>query len=124
MAEALVNYYLSTEWHAFSAGIVPAGYVHPLAIKVLQELGIEHHGCSKSVDNYLGKEFDRVITVCAGASCNCPVWLGKGLKEHVGFTDPTQVLGSLELRIHAFRNVRDEMLQKIVEHLRFSAYCA
>ncbi len=118
MAEALVNYFLKDEWHAYSAGIVPAGYVHPLAIKVLQELGVEHHGYSKSVDDYIGKEFDRVITMCTGASLNCPVWLGKGLKEHIGFYDPTQMVGSLELRIQAFRNVRDEMLQKIVDHLR------
>ncbi len=63
IAEALVNYYLTDNWQAYSAGIVPAGYVHPLALQVLQEIGIHHNGISKNVNEYFGRDFDRVITV-------------------------------------------------------------
>lgn len=119
MAEALVNHFLAESWQAYSAGIVPAGFVHPLAIRALQEIGIEHIGRSKSVDEFIGGSFDLVVTVCSGAELNCPVWLGSGQKEHIGFLDPAQVIGSEEVQLRAFRKVRDEMLQRIVHSLRF-----
>jgi len=78
MAEALVNTRLADRWEAFSAGSRPVGYVHPLALKALSELGIDHHGRSKSMDEFLGQSFDVVVTLCDQADAECPVWLGKG----------------------------------------------
>ena len=73
-----VNARLSAEWHAVSAGTQPAGYVHPLAIRALAEIGIEHHGESKHVDQFRTTPFDLVVTVCDSAAEECPVWRVKG----------------------------------------------
>ncbi len=64
LAEAIVNARLSDEWTAVSAGTHPTGYVHPKAIQALSEIGIDHHGESKSVDQFRGMSFDLVVTVC------------------------------------------------------------
>ena len=120
MAEAMVNYYLADRWQAFSAGVVPAGFVHPMAIKVLAELGIDHKGVSKGVEQFIGHKFDWVITLCSEAEHNCPVWLGEGKKQHIGFSDPAQVTGTEQEKVEAFRKVRDEMLIRIVEYLKIS----
>jgi arsenate reductase (thioredoxin) len=63
IAEALVNHDLGQSWQAVSTGTQPTGYVHPLTIKVLQEIGIARNGRSKSVDEFLNQTFDLVITV-------------------------------------------------------------
>ena len=94
MAEAVVNHFIGDQWQAFSAGTQPAGYVHPLALQALAEIGIQHAGESKSVDRFRGENFDAVITVCDDAAENCPVWLGKGKRVHIGFPDPAKVEGS------------------------------
>jgi arsenate reductase len=120
IAEALMNHYLPDQWHAFSAGIAPAGYVHPMAIQVLEELGINHQGTSKWVEQFIGQKFDRVITLCGGAENNCPAWLGEGKKEHIGFVDPAQIPGKDEEKLAGFREVRDEMLVSIVDYLKKS----
>jgi arsenate reductase len=78
LAEAIVNARLSAEWHAVSAGTQPAGYVHPLAIRALAEIGLEHQGRSKSVDEFRNAPLDLVVTVCDSAAEECPVWLGQG----------------------------------------------
>jgi arsenate reductase len=113
IAEALVNARLAEQWEAFSAGTQPAGYVHPKALAVLAEIGIQHTGHSKNVSEFRGRDFDLVVTVCDDAAENCPVWLGKGKKVHLGFPDPAKVIGSDEEALAAFRSVRDDMLQKI-----------
>jgi arsenate reductase (thioredoxin) len=118
LAEALVNHDLGETWLAFSAGTRPAGYVHPLALQVLQEIGIEHQGTSKSVEEFQGQAFDAVITVCDDAAENCPVWLGKGLRTHIGFPDPAKVSGSEEERLAAFRQVREDIRSRVVGFLR------
>ena len=64
LAEAIVNYRLEGTWQAFSAGTKPAGYVHPLALQALGEMGIQHNGRSKSVEELRGMDFDLVVTVC------------------------------------------------------------
>lgn len=76
MGEALVNERLGDEWRAFSAGTDPAGYVHPNAIQVLGEIGIQHQGRSKRIDELPEKDFDLVITVCDDVAENCPLRLG------------------------------------------------
>ena len=114
MAEGLVNHYLGDEWKAHSAGTNPAGYVHPLAVQAMSELDIDiscHR--SKSTDELRGTELDTVVTVCDDAAENCPVWLGKGRKAHIGFEDPALATGSYDKRLAIFRRVRDEIRREI-----------
>lgn len=118
MAEAIVNARLSDNWRAFSAGTQPSGYVHPKAIQVLDEIGITHSGESKSTDQFRGMDFDVVVTVCDDAAENCPVWLGKGKRVHLGFTDPAKATGTDDERLAVFRSVRDAITQKVPELLR------
>ena len=118
MAEGLVNYYLGDEWDAYSAGTDPAGYVHPLAVRAMSELNIDI-SCqrSKSTDEFREYEFDSVVTVCDDAAENCPVWLGSGLKVHIGFEDPARATGSDEERLAVFRRVRDEIRREMTKLL-------
>ncbi len=112
MAEAIVNARLSEHWQAFSAGTKPAGYVHPKALQALAEIGIQHSGRSKHLDEFRDESFDLVVTVCDSAAEECPVWLGKGKKIHQPYEDPAKT----EL-IENYRTVRDllvEDLPKIV----------
>jgi arsenate reductase len=117
MAEAIVNARYGDQWEAFSAGTQPAGYVHQKAIAVLGEIGIAHEGVSKNTDQFKGIDFDLVVTVCDDAAENCPVWLGKGKRVHMGFPDPAKAEGSEEEIRAAFRAVRDDMLQKFTSLL-------
>jgi arsenate reductase len=121
MAEAIVNTRLSDGWRAFSAGTEPAGYVHPKAIQVLDEIGITHSGESKSTDQFRDKEFDLVVTVCDDAAENCPVWLGKGKRVHLSFPDPAKAEGTDEEQLAVFRSVRDAIAHKIPELLQSAA---
>jgi len=112
MAEAIVNSRLGEKWNAISAGTRPAGLVHPLAIEVLREIGIEHSGVYKSVDSFYETGFDLVITVCDSAADECPVWLGKGNRVHHSFPDPAKT-GLID----DFRSVRDAILLEIPQIL-------
>ncbi len=113
MAEAIVNARLGDAWEAYSAGIHPAGFVHPKAIAALAEIGIQHTGRSKLADEFRSMEFDLVVTVCDSAAEECPVWLGKGKKVHHSFRDPAKATGMDEEIMAAFRSVRDEMMAVI-----------
>ena len=117
MAEAIVNSRMADRWEAFSAGSHPAGHVHPLALKVLSEIGIDHHGKSKSLDEFLGQPFDVVITLCGQEDDECPVWLGKGKKIHNPFPDPAKVNGSEAEKMAAFREVRDGIATELARLL-------
>jgi arsenate reductase len=117
IAEAIVNAQGGGKWQAYSAGTHPAGYVHPLALQVLREIGIEHQGYSKSVEALREMPFDLVVTVCDSAAEECPVWLGPGKRLHLGFPDPAKVTGSDETILAAFRSLRDDMLAKIPKQL-------
>lgn len=117
MAEALVNRFLGDTWHAVSAGMQPSGYVHPLALHALAEIGIQHTGRSKSTEEFRGRAFDLVVTVCDDASENCPVWLDPGKRVHIGFSDPAKAEGSLEEKLAAFRLVRDQIRAKVLDYL-------
>jgi arsenate reductase len=118
MAEGLVNHYLGDRWEAFSAGTRPSGHVHPLAVRAMDELGIDissHH--SKSVDDYRDVAFGRAVTVCDHAARNCPAWLGQGIVTHIGFPDPAAAEGSEEERMAVFRHVRDGLRGKALDYL-------
>jgi arsenate reductase (thioredoxin) len=113
MAEALVNARLGDRWQAFSAGTRPTGEVHPLAIRVLSELGIQHQGQSKSTEAFRGRAFDLVVTVCDDAAEDCPVWLGQGRKAHLSFKDPAKATGTPEQILAEFRSVLDQIAGQV-----------
>ncbi len=113
LAEAIVNARMGGYWQAFSAGTKPAGYVHPNALRALEEIGIHHTGRSKSVEEFKGQPFDVVVTVCDSAAEDCPVWFGQGKRVHLGFPDPARATGSDEEVMAAFRIVRDDIAQRI-----------
>jgi arsenate reductase len=119
MAEGLVNHLLGDEWEAYSAGTRPAGYVHPLAVRAMAEIGIDISGQrSKGVDEFREASFDRVITVCDRAARNCPAWLGEGRVTHVGFPDPAAAAGSEQERLEVFRQVREGIREQVLSYLR------
>jgi len=118
LAEAIVNARLGDEWEAVSAGTKPAGYVHPNALRVLHEIGIEHEGRSKHADEFRTMPFDLVVTVCDSAAEECPVWLGQGKRVHLGFPDPAKATGTDDEVMAVFRAVRDDIAQKIPALLR------
>lgn len=113
MAEAIINARMGAEWQAVSAGTKPAGYVHPKALTVLAEIGIQHEGRSKLADEFKGLDFDLVVTVCDSAAEECPVWLGKGKKVHHSFPDP-----ALTDDLNDFRSVRDDIEKVMLELLK------
>ncbi|KAF0106660.1 MAG: arsenate reductase [Anaerolineaceae bacterium] len=112
MAEAIVNARLGETWEAVSAGTKPAGYVHPKALAALAEIGIQHTGRSKGVDEFRDAAFDLVVTVCDSAAEECPVWLGKGKRLHRGFSDPARTDN-----MDDFRKVRDDIEREITDLL-------
>jgi arsenate reductase len=114
MAEGLTNARLGEQWQAFSAGTQPSGYVHPLAIQALKEIGVPHQGFSKSVDQFRNEIFDLVITLCDDADQNCPVWLGKGKRLHIGFPDPAEVQGTEAEKMTSFRGVLEDIKARIL----------
>jgi len=118
MAEGLVNQFMGDRWEAFSAGTRPSGYVHPLAIKAMEELDIDiSDQRSKSVDEFRGEAFEVVITVCDDAAENCPLWLGSGNIRHIGFPDPADASGSEAERLAVFRQVRDGLHRDVSRYL-------
>ncbi len=118
MAEAIVNARLGDQWQAMSAGTKPTGYVHPKVIQALREIGIQHEGRSKSVDEFRDARFDVVVTVCDSAAEECPVWIGKGKRTHHSFPDPAKADGPEEEVMDAFRTVRDAIAVDIPELLK------
>jgi arsenate reductase len=118
MAEAIVNTRMGEKWQAFSAGSRPAGAVHPLAIKVLSEIGIDHQGKPKSLNEFTGQSFNMVITLCEDSDDNCPIWLGKGRQLHHPFPDPVKATGSQEEVLQTFRQVRDGIIILVTSLLR------
>ncbi len=113
IAEAIVNGRMGDEWEAVSAGTKPAGYVHPKAVEVLREIGIQHEGRSKPADEFRDVAFDLVVTVCDSAAEECPVWLGKGKRLHHDFPDPGKTNN-----IDDFRKVRDDIGREIPKLLK------
>lgn len=113
MAEAIANARLGERWQAFSAGTKPAGYVHPRALQVLEEIGIHHQGRSKHVDELRQMDFDLVVTVCDSAAEECPLWLGPGVRVHHSFPDPAKASGTDDDVLAVFRRVRDDIAREI-----------
>jgi len=102
-----------------SAGSHPAGYVNPLAIQVMKEIGIDisgHH--SKHMNKFLQQPIETVITVCGNADQACPMFPGQVNRYHWGFEDPAHSTGTDEEKLAVFRRVRDEIKRV------FEAYAA
>ncbi len=118
MAEALWKSLGGDQWHAESAGSHPSGFVHPLAIRAMQEIDIDiSTRRSKSVDEFQDRTFDLVITVCDNAKDFCPSFSGARQILHWPFEDPADAAGSEEERMQIFRRVRDEIREQIVRYL-------
>ena len=101
----------------YSAGTKPAEKVNPMAVKVMDEMGIELSSHSpKSVNLYTGQEWDYVITVCGGANESCPMFTGKVRNRlHIGFDDPSEATGTPEFINREFHRVRDEIKARFYE---------
>lgn len=114
MAEGLLRTMYGTTYEAFSAGVVPTA-VNPYAVEVMRELGIDISLYrSKSIEEFRGKTFDYVVTVCDHAKETCPFFPGK-IILYKGFQDPAAVNGSIEDVLAVLRQVRDEIKQWITE---------
>lgn len=102
---------LEPSWEIHSAGVRPAAEVHPLAVQVMKEIGIDlSHHFPKQVDRYLDQPWDYVITVCGGARENCPLFQKKVKHRlHIGFDDPDAFTGTSDEILAEFRRVRDEI---------------
>jgi arsenate reductase (thioredoxin) len=110
MAEGLLKHF-DSGLAVHSAGTEPAAAVHPLAVRVMAEIGIDiSRQYPKLVDEFIDRDFDYVITVCDHANETCPLFVGK-VKErrHMGFDDPAAAVGSEDEVLSVFRRVRDEM---------------
>jgi arsenate reductase len=102
-----------------SAGSNPAGYVHPLAIQVMREIGIDISGHrSKHLNEFLSCPVETVITVCGNADQACPTFPGQVNRHHWPFDDPAKATGTDEEKLAVFRRVRDEIRRV------FEAYAA
>ena len=119
LAEGILHAAAGDRLNVQSAGSKPAGYVHPLAIQVMKEIGIDisgHH--SKSMNDFLQQPVETVITVCGNVDQVCPVFPGQLNCYHWGFDDPAHATGTEEEKLAVFRRVRDE-IKKV-----FEAYAA
>ena len=110
MAEGFLKSF-DDELQAFSAGTNPSGRVHPLAVQVMKEAGIDiSKGFPKNVEQFLNKSFDYVITVCDNAKETCPAFMGNVKHQlHIGFKDPAEATGTEQEVLDVFRRVRDEI---------------
>ncbi len=106
-----------SELEVYSAGTNPSKQVHPKAIQVMKEVGIDlSKNFPKMVDKFLNESFDFVVTVCDNAKETCPVFIGKvGKQLHIGFEDPADATGTEEEILSVFRKVRDEIKKDFYE---------
>ena len=118
MAEALLRKYAGDRFEVHSAGLEPKG-VHPLTIQVLEEIGVDTSmHTSKPLTAYIGKvHFGYLITVCSNAEERCPIFPGMGMRLHWPFEDPVTFDGSDEERLAKFREVRDQIDERICDWL-------
>ena len=119
LAEGVLQRALGEGYDVQSAGSKPAGYVHPLAVKAMAEIGIDISGHrSKHLNEFLKQPVETVITVCGNADQACPTFPGQVNRYHWGFDDPAHATGTEEEKLAVFRRVRDE-IRKV-----FEAYAA
>jgi arsenate reductase len=113
IAEGWMKSLFPKDYSVFSAGTEPT-MVHPIAIQVMKEVDIDISGqTSKSVDQFVGQEFDYVITLCHSAKESCPLFSRTKQMVHLDFPDPTQDNENEQEK--AFRHVRDEMKEFLLD---------
>lgn len=119
MAEGILHAAAGDLVEVHSAGSKPAGYVHPKAIQVLKEIGIDiSDHTSKHMNEFLDRKMTTVITVCGNADQACPMFPGQVNRHHWGFDDPAHAKGTEDEILTEFRRVRDQI------QLVFEAYAA
>ncbi len=117
MAEAFLHKYAGDRFEAHSAGLEPKA-LNPLTVRVMKEVGVDVSGAkSKGIDTYLGKVlFQYLVTVCDDAEKNCPTtWPGVNQRLHWSFEDPAAFQGTDEEKLAKFRQVRDQINEKVKE---------
>jgi len=115
MAEALANAFHADEVEAVSAGSRPAGWVHPMAVRALADIGIDiRDATSKGADQFIDESFDIVVTVCDSAARDCPNWPNAKRIEHWPIEDPSY------FGYEAFVATREDLARRIDELLRSS----
>jgi arsenate reductase (thioredoxin) len=119
LAEGILNALAGQRFKAYSAGSHPKGEVHPMALEVLERLGMSQEGFrSKNWDEFAAPGapvMGFVFTVCDNAAGEvCPVWPGQPITAHWGVYDPAGVEGSLDKQRHAFNDVA-HMLKRRIE---------
>ncbi|CAN5694947.1 arsenate reductase ArsC [soil metagenome] len=110
LAEGILRAEAGEAYRVASAGSKPAGYVHPLAIQVMSEIGMDitsHH--SKHLDEFLSADVETVITVCGNVDQVCPMFPGQMNRHHFPFDDPAHATGTEDEQLAVFRRVRDEI---------------
>ena len=110
LAEGLLRAAVGDQFRVASAGSKPAGYVHPLAIKAMSEIGLDisaHQ--SKHMNDFLSEDVETVITVCGNADQACPMFPGQLNRHHWPFDDPAHATGTEDEQLAVFRRVRDEI---------------
>jgi arsenate reductase len=119
LAEGILRAALGDGFDVQSAGSRPAGYVHPMAVEVMGEIGIDISGHrSKHMNEFLQQPVETVITVCGNADQACPMYPGQLNRHHWGFDDPARAMGTEDERRAVFRRVRGEIKRV------FEAYAA
>ena len=110
MAEGILRAFAGDQLDVQSAGSDPAGHVHPLAVRVMQEIAIDiSHHRSKHLDEFISQDIETVITVCSNADTACPVFPGQVNRLHWPFDDPAKANGDEDAQLAVFRRVRDKI---------------
>ena len=119
LAEGILRVAVEDAVEVVSAGSHPAGYVHPVAVEVMSEIGIDIRGhTSKHLNEFLERDVQTVITVCGNIDQACPMFPGQAEKHHWPFEDPAKAEGTEEEIRGVFRRVRDEIGDKFVAYAR------
>jgi arsenate reductase (thioredoxin) len=110
MAEGILRAASKGVFEVASAGSKPAGYVHPLAIKALGEIGIDiSQHTSKHMNDFLNRKVETVITVCGNADQACPIFPGQVNRYHWPFVDPAHAPGNEDEQMNVFRDIREQI---------------
>ncbi len=125
MAEALLRHTAGEKFEALSAGTRPAGFVHPLALKTLESMGVSTAGLeSKHVEELTDRPINIAITVCDNAAAECPPTLAADIQAHWALPDPSFYQGTEEERLEFCGSVAERILKKIrgLAKLRFEEH--
>lgn len=110
MAEGILREAAGDLLEVHSAGSRPAGFVHPMAVAAMAEIGIDLSAhTSKHMNAFLDRAIETVITVCGNADQACPVFPGQANRHHWPFDDPAHATGTEEEVMAEFRRVRDQI---------------